>query len=134
MPYEIESILDHHLLYYRIHKSYINPNLNSDKKIIPGAFKPKGNDELSTDWNEHTTPELAVKDPNANGLVKFLVEKLRVPSLSLVVEHNPLCELLDGIDNRAHSVIKGLPPKNPSKDRMRILLRDLCEWEIQCPE
>ncbi len=136
MAYKVEPILDEHLLYLRIHKNDLFPDqtLKGTKKIMPGAFKPKEDENLSVDWSEHSTPHNSVKNPEAHGVVSFLVQEVRNPIHSLQVLHNPLCPPIHDIDNRAHSIIKGLPPKGPSKERMRIVLRDLCKWEIECPQ
>jgi len=107
---------------------------DKNKKIQLGAFKPKGNEELSVNWSKHSTPQDSMTNPEVQGVISFEVLKLRVQELGLQVLHDPWKPPINPIDNRAHSVIKGLPPKGPSKIRMRVILRDLCEWEIEYNE
>lgn len=134
-PYRVEAIPNTHYLYLRVHKNDLDCNeVDKNKKIQLGAFKPKGNDELSVNWSKHSTPKDSMTNPEVQGVVSFRVLKLRIPELGLQVLHDPWKPPTHPIDNRAHSVIKGLPPKGPSKTRMRVILRDLCEWEIEYNE
>lgn len=123
--WEIEKITADAILYYRIHKGYV-----VDGQLIPGTFKERGEGEnrgMSTDWNKYSTAEEALsrsRNPLDNGIVSFITEEVREIK-DIVVEHAP------EPDNRAHSHIKGIPPKKPMKTRIRRQLLDTCKWEIK---
>ncbi|MBW4888718.1 hypothetical protein KXQ82_03290 [Mucilaginibacter sp. HMF5004] len=120
--FEAEEIPDNGILYYRVHKSYIVNN-----EVIPGAFRSRG-DGMSTDWNKYSTPEeslLRAKVPAENSIINFPVTKIRSRS-ALAVIHNP------EIDNRAHSLIKGIPEvKGDLQTKTRALLTLIYVWEIK---
>jgi len=123
--WEIEQIPDDALLYYRIHKGYV-----IEGEVIPGAFKERGEGEhkgMSTDWNKYSTAKEALnrsKNPADNGIARFNVGEVRNIK-DVLVEHAP------EPNNRVHSHIKGIPPKNPMKTRIRRKLLEACTWEIK---
>lgn len=123
--WNIELIPDDAALYYRVHKGFV-----VEGEVIPGAFKERGEGEnrgMSIDWNKYATAEDALnrsKNPNDNGIVSFNVGEVRNIK-DIIVEHAP------EPDNQAHSHIKGIPPKNPMKTRIRRKLLEACTWEIK---
>lgn len=119
--YSKEFIPDDSNLYYRVHKTFI-----IDNEIIPGAFQSKI-DGMSTDWDKYSTPETSLslsKTPSDNGIVKFSVALIREQSF-MGVEHDPQ------LDNRAHSLVHGIPEKGELKTKVRLLLKRICVWEIK---
>lgn len=128
MSYPIEHIPDEDHIYMRIHKANIDASIVDDnEKILIGAFNIKGDDGLSVNWSKYSSPSETIKNPDVNGVVSIGVRNIRDVSLNVI--HDPISTLT--IDNRAHSLIIGIPPKNPSKLATRIMLRDMCKWEIK---
>ncbi|MEZ4837803.1 hypothetical protein [Flavobacterium sp.] len=128
MSYPVEYIPDEDSVYLRIHKNNIDNSIeNPNEKILIGAFNIKGDDGLSVNWSKYSNPFQTNKNPQMNGVVSINVKNIR--SVSLDAKHDPI--LTEEIDNRAHSLIIGIPPKNPSKLATRIMLRDMCNWEIE---
>lgn len=118
--FEKEEIPDEDQLFYRIHKSYIVKGV-----LTPGAFQEKGG-SMSTDWSKYSNAQLLLsraKNPNDNGIVKFIVGSVR--NIELTVEHAPLPE------NRSHTDVIGIPPKGELKISMRAKLKEMCEWEVK---
>jgi len=116
-----EPIPNQSNLFYRIHKTFI-----VDNEIIPGAFQSKI-DGMSTDWDKYSTPEQSLalsKVPSDNGIVRFSVELIRQQP-SMGVEHDPQP------NNRAHSLVHGIPEKGELKTKVRLLLKRIAVWEIK---
>jgi hypothetical protein len=107
--YEIEPINDSETLYYKVHKQYI-----VSSKVIPNAFQTKG-DGMSTDWAHYCTAEETHTRNGVsadNAVVSLNVGEIRVEK-SLEVTHKP------EDFNRAHSLVKGIPLKDPFKTEVR---------------
>ncbi|SDE80930.1 hypothetical protein SAMN05216464_109277 [Mucilaginibacter pineti] len=107
--YETESIDNNETLYYKVHKQYI-----ISSKVIPNAFQTKG-DGMSTDWARYCTPEetrLRNGIAKDNAIVSLHVGEVRIER-NLEVVHKP------EDFNRAHSLIKGIPIKDPFKTEVR---------------
>ena len=124
LPYPIEEIPDKDHVFYRIHIENIR-----DNTIIPGAFRQR-DDGMSVDWDKYGSPErlknVAI-EPEKNGIVKFSVKKIRENNL-LSVDHDPLP------DNRAHSLVKGIPNSGTLKESTRLYLKRNYEWVIKIKE
>jgi hypothetical protein len=120
-----KEILDTHTVFLRIHKVDLDLEEQDEKeKIKPTAFDKKGDDGLSVDWSEYSTPKdtrLRAKKPEDNGVLSFSVKSLR--EIPLAVIHKPTT-------NYAHSIIVGIPPRKPSDLGIRVRLRRICKWEI----
>jgi hypothetical protein len=131
--FQKENIPDEDYLFYRIHKTKIDCDEEDAKKrikLIAFDPQPKGSTEMSTDWNKYSTPADAqnrARIPSDNGIVSFLVDKVRNKPYSLIVEHDPTLD--EHFKNQAHAVIKDVPPR-VNDIGIRLKLRDICEWEI----
>jgi len=132
--FEIEDIPVSALLYYRIHKTKIDPDEPHEKrKIMPMAFdpQPQGSTQMSTDWNKYATPEESrnrAKVPSDNGIVSFLVERINNAPYPLNVKHDPV--LSEPFSNKAHTIVYDVPPRKKNDIGLRMKLRDICNWEI----
>lgn len=135
--WEKEIINDESQVYSRVHKDFIS---NKDNLPKSTAFSntPKDGDNLSCDWNKHTTAEASrlligkqikkdgtFKDPNLFSIWEMNVGKLRfevIPNQN--VEHDPIYnnpEKLGLPNNRAHSIIIGEKPINNAEFRVGLL-------------
>lgn len=123
--YEVEEIPNHDKLFYRIH-----PNWMNDGQIIPGAFRELG-DGMSTAWSKYSTPTKLQE--RAGSLVNIIsLEVASVRSIkSLEVIHDPLYDKKRGIDDQAHSLVKGIPKQKILKASVRDWLIDIAKWEIK---
>ena len=120
--WEIEQIPDKDLVYYRVHKTWMDNN-----NVKPGVFRERGEGKsrgMSTDWEKYTTPHESrsrapSSRPEVNGIIQFVVGDLR--ELELKVSHAPL------VENRAHTNVNSIDSK---KEEARLKLRDIFEWQI----
>jgi hypothetical protein len=131
-----EFILDEDILFYHIAKGKFAPYYNFDD-IPPSAFDPIGNG-LSVNWEKYcSTAEECLnikteKYPNGkthrtHGIGHFIAGEIREIK-SLDVLHSP------SISNKAHSLIKGIPPKEPKPpyNEMRKKLKRIFKaWDIR---
>lgn len=130
----IDTISDDSYLYCYVHKT----QFDEDFSPIARAFRNtpyKGGTDLSSDWDEYTTPSETLerlslqknnkginKDPHDYGLVEFHVEKIRSEIKSQNVEHDPIQNHQYLPNNRAHTKIEG------DKDvEIRLKMIDLCK-------
>jgi hypothetical protein len=81
-------------------------------------------------WNKYSTPlelQQLAKIPEKNGVVSFLVEKVRKMPYSLHVIHDPI--LTERFKNQAHALVLDIPERK-NDIGIRVKLRDICSWEI----
>jgi len=130
MSFPIEDIPDSALLYFRVHKTYID----DEGEVNVGVFKEQeeGNQKsMSTDWEKYSTPEDSrnrARKPNLNGIVHFIAGNLR--NLTLSVTHSPIDPNPPIKANQAHTDVKG--NKIPIEDdEIRVKLLDEIEWDIR---
>lgn len=127
--FEVEDIPNEDFVYVRVHRQNID---FTDLTIRPVAFDQKGDDGLSCNWSEYSTPistqQMALKNPHNNGVISFEVGVLRAIPFVLEVVHNPV---ENPIPNQAHSLIRNMPPRKPNDLGFRSMLMDLFNWEIQ---
>jgi hypothetical protein len=123
--YVVEPIPDSDKLFYRIHPKWLD-----NGEIIPGAFR-EINDGMSTAWSKYSTAKnLQDRAKVLVGIVSLSVGGIRAID-GLVVVHDPLFDETDGVDDRAHSLVKGIPKDKKLKARVRDMLLDLSFWEIK---
>lgn len=133
IEFSIEEIPDSDLLYYRIHEVNIDEDeTHPIKKIKLVAFDPhpKGSTQMSTNWHKYSTPldlQQLAKVPEKNGVVSFVVEKLRNTPYPLEVIHDPV--LTENFRNQAHTLVFDIPFRK-NDIGIRVKLRDICSWEI----
>ena len=120
----IEFIPNEDILYYRMHKMFIEKDTN----IIPSAgFRSQGN-SMSTDWNKYSTPEKLrrrANNPEVNRITEMNVGDVR--TIPLTVNHAP-----DHVEmNRAHTDVIGLVGILRSKlSKIRTQLATVSNWVI----
>ena len=91
--YPVEDIPNEDVLYYRVHKTKIDPDeTDAKKKIMLLTFdpQPKGATEMSTDWSKYSSAldaQNRAKVPSDNGVLSFLVKEVRDKPFPLVVKH-----------------------------------------------
>jgi|WetSurMetagenome_2_1015567.scaffolds.fasta_scaffold60919_2 hypothetical protein len=125
--FPVENIPNNDLLYCRVHVT--NTYYVKDNQLVlkPQAFDPTPYDTLdglSTNWSKYSDlaqTKHSAKKPQDNGVVSFIVQQVR--EIPLEVIHDPT-------NNRAHSLICGLPPRKSNDAKMTMKLRDICKWEI----
>jgi hypothetical protein len=125
-----EDIPDSEFVFLRVHK-----NSSRDGELLPAAFKPKGEDGLSVDWERYSTAEASrcrARVPELNGVARLCAEKIRAISIydgkdKLDVMHSPISE------NSSHSLIKKLPDSDLEKTKVRKKLKDIAEIVIEVP-
>lgn len=131
----VETISDDSLLYCYVHKSQID---KESLKPIARAFRNtpfEGGTDLSTDWNQYTTPEESLERLNLQkkgngtfknskdyGLVSFKVEVIRNELKSQSIVHDPIQHHDSLPENRSHTKIIG------EKDtEVRLKMIDMCD-------
>ncbi len=132
MPFAVEEIPDEDLLFLRVHKINVQNN-----KLLPIAYKIKGEGGLSTDWSRYSTPQQSrerARIPSDNGVVSFEVKSVRKGELKVL--HCPIEGDLELAitPNQAHSEIHGIPSHDPDKTKIRLLLGRIYKWEIDFDE
>lgn len=90
-----------------------------------------GGKELSSEWDRYATPEetrnrvthdcLKNRSPNNYGVISICIAALFGKKID--------CEHFPYNYNRSHSHILG--DKKSGSPKLRLILRDLCEWEIK---
>jgi hypothetical protein len=131
--FPIEEIPNADVLYYRIHEVNIDiEETHPIKKIKLVAFDPhpKGSTQMSTNWQKYSTPQdlqQLAKAPEKNGVVSFVVEKLRQIPYPLQVIHDPIVS--ESFRNQAHALVYDIPFRK-NDIGIRVKLRDICSWEI----
>lgn len=131
LAFPAEEIPDEDLLYMRVHKMWVR----DDGSLRAGAFQerrdechPETPPGMSTEWEKYSSPAEArsrAKTPADNGVISLRAGSVREID-PLTVEHTPKKEV------RAHTDVRGLPPKKRDRDdpRVRVELRRLSTWEI----
>jgi hypothetical protein len=131
--YIIETIPDEDILFYRVHKTKIDQEESDEKKkIMLIAFdpQPKGCTEMSTDWSKYSSAfdtQNKAKIPTDNGVLSFIVSRVRNAPFPLEVRHDPV--LNEHFKNKSHALISSVPPRK-NDIGIRLKLRDICNWEI----
>ncbi|OIV41195.1 hypothetical protein [Flavobacterium johnsoniae] len=129
--YNIADVED---VYMRINRAHIDfSQTDPIKKILPMAFDAKGDDGLSVDRAIFSSPEDTLnraRIPERNGVLSWNVGSIRQAPFNCDVVYDPVT--IDGIENKAHSLVKGVPPRKPTGLEFRIQLRQICTWEIEC--
>ncbi|MEM5563890.1 hypothetical protein WNY78_02180 [Psychroserpens sp. AS72] len=143
--WQTEEIEDESNLFVRVHKNFVR---SKDNKPSASAFTntPKSGNNLSSDWNKHSTPESSrdligkqkkpkdgtYKDPSVFFIWAFNSGKLRneaIPKQKL--EHDPVYNQPEDDfipNNRAHSIIIGDKPENNAEFRVSLL--KIGDWAI----
>lgn len=149
---ETENIIDSHKLYFRVFKDNINySNLGTDKnKIKPKAFfnTPKDGQNMSTDWEEYSTPQetldfvsrqyktgkTAFKDKTQFSVVSFTVEDVKFIDSNHKVIHDPVQyfpEVIGKPNNRAHTLIDSkISDEKADSLEIRALFVEKARFEI----
>ena len=127
--FELEFIDNDQKLFYRIHKTNIDNDINDDKlKIKPAAFDPMPRPtsvEMSVNWQKYSSPtetKNSARKPENVGVLSFLTLKVRISPVNLKVTHAPTI-------NQAHSHIHEVVSE-VNDPQIRLKLRNICEWEI----
>lgn len=128
------NIADEEDVYMRINRAHIDfSQTDPIKKILPMAFDAKGDDGLSVDRAIFSSAKETLnraRIPERNGVLSWNVGSIRQAPFNCEVVYDPVT--IDGIENKAHSLVKGVPPRKPTGLEFRIQLRQICTWEIEC--
>jgi len=131
MSFPIEDIPDSALLYFRVHKMYID----DEGEVNVGVFREQEDGDqksMSTDWEKYSTPEQTKQrapKPNLNGVVHFIAGNLR--NLTLSVIHSPINPNPPIKANQAHTDVKGNNKPIEKDEEIRLKLHDEFEWDIR---
>lgn len=99
--WEIESIPNEAVLYYRVSKKWLRP----EEKMHPGVFQ-EAQGSMSTDWEKYSSPmetKQRVAAPDKFYVIKLLVSYIRYRH-TLSVIHSPSAINL----NQAHTDVFGI--------------------------
>lgn len=124
--WEVEPILDPCSVRMRAHKGYFRGGL-----LLPGVFqrKPPTASGLSVDWSKYSSPAESLsraRNPHENKIIQLSVEsirQIRAGSDCLEVKHTPN----EGLSNRAHSDVLGLPDARLELTEIRVRLHEIHE-------
>ncbi len=129
--FPIEDILDPDELYYRVNHTFLRKGLRPSIFQIGGE---RGN-ELSADWCKYSTPRRTLKrapKEKENDVVSMIAGRIRHKA-RLIVDHSPVEDDPELIDNQAHSLIYGWEDEEDFTEARRLLFK-LVKVEIENPK
>ena len=122
--WNIEEIPDDDNLFYRVHKTQMDPQEDSDFISIKVFRTREGS--MSTDWDKYSNPTMSrnrARVPKENRILQLYVESVR--EIPMEVQHHPLPEY----NNQAHTDVYGLENQDRANiNEIRLKLADIAEW------